>query len=229
MPPWEIHRKILVVHTFFLSQWIFLKFCTEHGIHTVVLCAKFQKNWSTNMDVTDKRDSVIFQLKTGFGCYRPQVSNGPNHGKLTFIGFCLGWHRETMGDPLVMYHTVHITIDRTMPQASFCVCAQPMRDDVIKYVTTGWAHAQSEHWCLNKMADMSHTTFQIHFVERKPKWFDLCLIDFLSQCTNLLHGNIDLGNGSVSHRCKLITWINCDQLYGAYMDHQALTCPALYW
>ena len=67
------------------NRWIFLKFCTGHGIPTVVLCAKFPKNSLTKMDVTDKRDFLVFQLKTGFGCYRPQVTSEPNHGKLTLL------------------------------------------------------------------------------------------------------------------------------------------------
>ena len=34
----------------------------------------------------------------------------------------------------------------TYIQGSFCVCAQPMRDDVTKSSLIGWAHAQDDPW-----------------------------------------------------------------------------------
>ena len=49
LDPSEIHpklksRKILFAYSFSHRQWILLKFHTDHGSHTVVLCAKLQKD-----------------------------------------------------------------------------------------------------------------------------------------------------------------------------------------
>ena len=38
-------REISFVHNVRFSCPIFLKFCTEHGSITAVLCAKFQNDW----------------------------------------------------------------------------------------------------------------------------------------------------------------------------------------
>ena len=54
-------RKISFVHNISCSRRIILKFCTEHGSHTAVLCAKFQKDIATIKDVMRKRDFTIFQ------------------------------------------------------------------------------------------------------------------------------------------------------------------------
>ena len=43
-------RKVSFVHSFFLSRWNLLKFCTEHDSHAIVLCAKFQKKSSSIMN-----------------------------------------------------------------------------------------------------------------------------------------------------------------------------------
>ena len=40
-------RKISFAYNLFLSWWIVLKFCTEQGSATVVLCAKVQNDWAT--------------------------------------------------------------------------------------------------------------------------------------------------------------------------------------
>ena len=45
---------------------VILKFCTEHGRDTAVLCAKFQDNWIIKMDVMGERDFVRFEFKICF-------------------------------------------------------------------------------------------------------------------------------------------------------------------
>ena len=40
---------------YFLNQYIFLKFCAKHGRYIVVLCAKFQKYLSIDVEVIGSR------------------------------------------------------------------------------------------------------------------------------------------------------------------------------
>ena len=42
---------------------IALKFCTEHGSITAVLCAKFQIDWTIETGVMDERDFARFEFK----------------------------------------------------------------------------------------------------------------------------------------------------------------------
>ena len=56
----------LIIHSFFLNPWILLKFCTEHGSHTAVLCAKFQKDSWTVINVIGSGDIAKFHNKTDF-------------------------------------------------------------------------------------------------------------------------------------------------------------------
>ena len=44
-----------------------LKFCTEHGSGTAVLCENFQTDWTNKTGVTDKRDFARFEFKMSFG------------------------------------------------------------------------------------------------------------------------------------------------------------------
>ena len=65
--PSEIHlklksREISFAHNSCFSWSIALKFYTEHGSNTAVLCAKFQTEWT---DVMDERDIAIFEFKMG--------------------------------------------------------------------------------------------------------------------------------------------------------------------
>ena len=53
--------NILFVHNIRLDNTIVLKFCTEHD--NVVLCAKFQNDWTIKTDVMDKRDFARLELK----------------------------------------------------------------------------------------------------------------------------------------------------------------------
>ena len=54
-------------HNLFFSYPIILKFCTEYGSITVVLCAKLWKDWTTKTDVTDERDYEKVEFKMSFG------------------------------------------------------------------------------------------------------------------------------------------------------------------
>ena len=70
-------RKNSFVDNLFRSRRILLTFCPEHDSHTAVLCAKFQKDSSTIIDIMGQRYFAIFQFNTDFWgdslfCYRPQ-------------------------------------------------------------------------------------------------------------------------------------------------------------
>ena len=60
-------RKILFIHNIHLDNSIILKFCTEHGSNTAVLCAKFQNDWMIETDGMDERDFTRFEFKMSFG------------------------------------------------------------------------------------------------------------------------------------------------------------------
>ena len=57
-------REIAFARNLLLSCQIVLKFCTEHDSITVVLCAKFQHDLTTRMDVMDKRHFTKFEFRT---------------------------------------------------------------------------------------------------------------------------------------------------------------------
>ena len=59
-------REILSTYDLLLSQ-IVLKFCTEHGSITAVLCANFQNDLTNGMDVLDEGVSVRFPFNIRFG------------------------------------------------------------------------------------------------------------------------------------------------------------------
>ena len=46
-------NQISLALNFFLSCLNLLKFCTEHSSDTVELCANFEQEWTTKMDITD--------------------------------------------------------------------------------------------------------------------------------------------------------------------------------
>ena len=71
-------REISFAHYLFPSYTIILKFCTEHGGITVVLCAKFQNDWTADTNVLDERDLARFEFKMGCGRI--------NHHKVYFMG-----------------------------------------------------------------------------------------------------------------------------------------------
>ena len=74
-PMWDIRpkiiklksRDILFVYNIRFNNPIVLKFCTEHGSYTVVLCTKFQDDWIIETDVMDKRDFARSEFKMIFG------------------------------------------------------------------------------------------------------------------------------------------------------------------
>ena len=67
----EIHPKLIlnlnVMSSFhmncFLVCPIMLKFCTEHGSDTAMFCAKFQNDWTTEMDDMEKRHFVRYECQ----------------------------------------------------------------------------------------------------------------------------------------------------------------------
>ena len=56
-------REISFAHNSLLSCQIVLKFCTEHGSITVVPFANFENELTTEVDVMDDRNFVIFEFK----------------------------------------------------------------------------------------------------------------------------------------------------------------------
>ena len=44
-----------------------MEHCKEHGGDTVVLCAKFENDWTTEKDLMDERDLARFKFKVSFG------------------------------------------------------------------------------------------------------------------------------------------------------------------
>ena len=79
--PSETHLKlksceISFVHNIHLNCPMGLKFCTEHGSDTAVLCAKFQTDRWTEAWVMSKRDFVRFEFKMNFGRIS-HIAQGP--------------------------------------------------------------------------------------------------------------------------------------------------------
>ena len=60
-------REVLFAHKSFLNCLIVLVFCAEHDSDAVVLCAKYQTDWATGMEVIDERGFARFEFKTSFG------------------------------------------------------------------------------------------------------------------------------------------------------------------
>ena len=58
-----ISRKISFARHLFLSNLITLKFCTEYGSITAVLCPKFQNDLATKTNFMDERDFARFEFK----------------------------------------------------------------------------------------------------------------------------------------------------------------------
>ena len=60
-------REISFAHNSLRNCQIVLKYCTEHGSITAVLCAKFQNDLTNEMDVLDERDFARFEFEMSFG------------------------------------------------------------------------------------------------------------------------------------------------------------------
>ena len=56
-------RKMSFIHNICYCYLIVLKFCTEHGSITAVLCAKFQNHWTTEKNAMDRWHFMRFDLK----------------------------------------------------------------------------------------------------------------------------------------------------------------------
>ena len=59
-------REISFVHNICLKNPIVLDFCTQHGSITVVLCVKFQNDWTNATNVMDERDFARFEFEMSF-------------------------------------------------------------------------------------------------------------------------------------------------------------------
>ena len=105
-PP-EIHlrhisRKISFVQDYIRIQLLILKFCTEHGSVTAVLCAKFQNDWMMGMGEINERDLCLRWVWAGCVMLRrPEV---PQRATLytcrvvlpsRYISVCHLVHKET--------------------------------------------------------------------------------------------------------------------------------------
>ena len=55
-------REVSFAHNLFRKWPIVLKFCTEHGSDTAVLCATFQNDWTIETDVMDEREFARFDV-----------------------------------------------------------------------------------------------------------------------------------------------------------------------
>ena len=61
-------REVSFAYHLFGNCLIVLKYCTEHGSDTAVLCATFQNDWAgTGTDVMDRRDFARVEFKMCFG------------------------------------------------------------------------------------------------------------------------------------------------------------------
>ena len=60
-------RKVSFVHNFILDCRIVLKFYTEHGCDTAVLCVKFYNDWTFYANVTDEQVITRFEWKKYVG------------------------------------------------------------------------------------------------------------------------------------------------------------------
>ena len=60
-------REISFGHNLLLSCTVVLKFCTEHGSVTAVLCAKYQNDLTIEMDVLNERSFARFEFDVSFG------------------------------------------------------------------------------------------------------------------------------------------------------------------
>ena len=85
----ETHLKlksceVLFTYNVFISYPIVSNFCTEYNSHTSVLCAKCRNDWTTEKDVMDERDFVIFEVKVSFG-WKSYIAQHPRGTEYTFL------------------------------------------------------------------------------------------------------------------------------------------------
>ena len=60
-------RKTPFAHNVLHRYSIMLKFWTENGSDTAMLCAKFQNDWTIEADFMDEQEFAKFELKTSLG------------------------------------------------------------------------------------------------------------------------------------------------------------------
>ena len=60
-------REVSFAHNLSLNYPLVLKFCTEHGSRTAVLCSKFQNNRTTDTHDMDEPDFTRLGLEMSFG------------------------------------------------------------------------------------------------------------------------------------------------------------------
>ena len=58
-----LNLKSREIQSLFRSCWIILKYCTERGSDTATLCAKFQNDSTTYMDVTGQQNLASFEFR----------------------------------------------------------------------------------------------------------------------------------------------------------------------
>ena len=85
-------REVSFLLSFLRNCRIVLKFCTEHGSITAVLCAKFQNVLTTMTKIMKKRDFTRFEFRNRFRtdflyCYRAQVPDRLFHKSEVAVHF----------------------------------------------------------------------------------------------------------------------------------------------
>ena len=81
-------RKASFFHSIDFRWRILLKLCTKHNSHTVVLCAKFRKDSSSEKADMNKRDCARFQLDFRTGCIhccQPVNTNSPGLVDISYV------------------------------------------------------------------------------------------------------------------------------------------------
>ena len=76
-------REISFEHILLLNRAIVLKFCTEHGSITAVVCANFHNDLTTEMDVLDERDFARFEYIRWISDGYPELQQSRDSKKLT--------------------------------------------------------------------------------------------------------------------------------------------------
>ena len=110
--------QISFVHNIRLNNPIVLKFCTEHGSITVVLCAKFQYDWTTETNVMDERYFSRFEFEISFrrisakthGRYSP-LGQGGFWIPIALSGNCKGTHSWMSCHQCSLLHKAFDTYD----------------------------------------------------------------------------------------------------------------------
>ena len=80
------YHEISFGHNLLLSCQIILKFCTEHGSITAVLCANFQNDLATEIGILGVQVSAKFEFKMSSWMNIPYY-NGPHEAQL-WAGDC---------------------------------------------------------------------------------------------------------------------------------------------